>query len=85
MTNKIAAFDNVVNGVTGFELNVAIGAITASAINANASAPPNSPILHINITNGATINEKPTKAKFPMMSALRKTNPNPTPPKPIQK
>ncbi len=57
--NSTAAFDNVVNGVTGFSENVAIGAITANAINANASAPPNKPILQMKITNGAMINAIP--------------------------
>ncbi len=34
-----------------------MGASAANTINAKASAPPNIPVLHRNIANGATINE----------------------------
>lgn len=82
--NKIAAFDNDVNGVTGFSENVAIGAITANAINANASAPPNNPILQIKITNGAMINAIPILSKYGKRSEFMKTSENPTLPNIIQ-
>ena len=84
ITNNIAALDNVENGVTGFSENVAIGAITANAINANASAPPNNPILQIKITKGAIINEIPMLSKLGNKSEFKKTSKNPTPPNPIQ-
>ena len=84
ITNNIAALDRVVNGVTGFSVNVAIGAITANAIRANASAPPNKPILHIKITNGAIINANPIVSKFGIISELKNTSKNPIIPKPIQ-
>ena len=83
-TNKIAAFDSDVNGVTGFSENVAIGAITANAINANASAPPNNPILQIKITNGAMINAIPILSKYCEISEFMKINKNPILPNMIQ-
>src|SRR3990167_1016903 len=78
ITNKIAALDSGVNGVTGFSENVAIGAITANAIKANASAPPNNPILQIKITNGAIINAIPILSKYGKISEFMKINKNPT-------
>ena len=77
ITNKITVFDSDVNGVTGFSENVAIGAITANAINANASAPPNNPILQIKITNGAMINAIPILSKYGKISEFMKINKNP--------
>ena len=82
--NKIAALDNDVNGVTGFSESVAIGAITANAINANASAPPNNPILQIKITNGYMINAIQILSKYGKISEFMKINKNPTLPNTIQ-
>ena len=84
ITNSIAAFESVVNGVTAFSLNVAIGAITANAISANASAPPKSPILHNKITNGAMINANPIVSKLGTISGSINKSRNPTLPNPIQ-
>ncbi len=83
-TNKIAALDNVENGVTGFSERVTIGEITANAISAKASAPPNNPILQIKITNGAIINAIPILSKCGNKSEFIKTSKNPTTLNPIQ-
>src|SRR3989338_4200134 len=84
ITNNIAVLDSDVNGVTGFSESVIIGAITANAINANASAPPNNPILQIKITNGAMINAIPILSKYGKISEFIKINKNPTLPNTIQ-
>ena len=54
-TNNTAALDNVVIGVTMFYASVNCGAMIAMAIKANASAPPNNPILQTTNTIGAII------------------------------
>ncbi|GFN40865.1 MAG: hypothetical protein YK1312THETA_210008 [Marine Group I thaumarchaeote] len=56
-TKSNAAFDRVVRGVTILSDIVIIGANDAKTISANASAPPNNPILQTMIAKGAIINE----------------------------
>ncbi len=56
-TKSNAPFDKAVSGVIALFVKVIIGASAARTINANASAPPNIPVLQRNIANGAMINE----------------------------
>ena len=61
---RIAAFDNVVKGVTGFCDNVKTGHSPARTIRANASAPPNKPIRQTISATGTIIMAYPILKKY---------------------
>src|SRR6185437_883779 len=85
VTDKIAAFVSVENGVICDVLRVNIGARLARTIKQNASAPPNTPNLHNTRATGAIIRDTPTILSDDQISGLRKISTADSTEKPIHK
>jgi len=85
VTDNIAAFVRVENGVICDEFRVNIGARLASTIRQNASAPPNTPNLHNTRAIGAIIKDTPTILRDDQTSGLTKIRIAESTEKPIQR
>lgn len=80
-TDNMAELVNIVNGVINPDENEIPGANAARAINPNASAPPNKPILQITIAAGVMIKDIPTLTSVFSIFGVKKIRTADIPPK----